>query len=57
MYDMNVKASILIFRELLSPLVSEPSDVRYMATFFADMQRQKWGKVYLCHVALWAATS
>jgi hypothetical protein len=39
--DMNVKASIPIFRELLSPSGSEPQDVRDMATFFADMQRQE----------------
>lgn len=39
--DMNVKASNPIFRELLSPSGSKPSDVREMATFFADMQRQE----------------
>ena len=39
--DVNVKASIPIFRELLSPSGSEPEDVREMATFFADMQRQE----------------
>ena len=39
--DVNVKASTPIFRELLSPSVSEPQDVREMATFFADMQRQE----------------
>ena len=39
--DMNVKASIPIFRELLSPSGSEPSDVRGMAAFFAGMQRQR----------------
>ena len=39
--DVNVKGSIPIFRELLSPSGSEPSDVRDMATFFADMQRQE----------------
>lgn len=39
--DVNVKASIPIFRELLSPSGSEPQDVRDMATFFADMQRQE----------------
>jgi len=41
MRDMNVKASNPIFRELLSPSGSEPHDVREMATFFADMQRQE----------------
>ena len=41
MRDMNVKASNPIFRELLSPSGSEPQDVREMATFFADMQRQE----------------
>ena len=41
MRDMNVKASIPIFRELLIPSGSEPQDVREMATFFADMQRQE----------------
>ena len=44
MRDMNVKASIPIFRELLIPSGSEPQDVREMATFFADMQRQEWRK-------------
>jgi len=39
--DMNVKGSIPIFRELLSPSGSEPQDVKEMATFFADMQRQE----------------
>jgi len=39
--DVNVKASIPIFRELLIPSGSEPQDVREMATFFADMQRQE----------------
>ena len=39
--DMNVRASNPIFRELLSPSGSEPQDVREMATFFADMQRQE----------------
>ena len=39
--DVNVKASIPIFRELLSPSGSEPQDVREMAAFFADMQRQE----------------
>ena len=39
--DVNVKASNPIFRELLSPLGSEPQDMREMATFFADMQRQE----------------
>ena len=39
--DMNVKASIPIFGELLSPSGSEPQDVREMAAFFASMQRQE----------------
>jgi hypothetical protein len=39
--DVNVNASIPIFSELLSPSGSEPQDVREMATFFADMQRQE----------------
>ena len=39
--DMNVKGSIPIFRELLSPSGSEPQDVREMSAFFADMQRQE----------------
>ena len=39
--DMIVKASIPIFRELLSPSGSELQDVREMTTFFADMQRQE----------------
>ena len=41
MRDMNVKASIPIFRELLIPSGSEPQDVRDMAAFFASMQRQE----------------
>lgn len=41
MRDMNVRASIPIFRELLSPSGSEPQDVRGMAAFFASMQRQE----------------
>jgi len=41
--DANVKASNPIFRELLSPSGSEPQDVREMAAFFADMQRQERG--------------
>ena len=41
LHDMNVKASIPIFRELLSPSGSEPQDVREMAAIFADMQRQE----------------
>ena len=39
--DMNVSASMPIFKELLSPSGSEPQDVKEMATFFADMQRQE----------------
>ena len=39
--DANVKASNPIFSELLSPSGSEPQDVREMAAFFADMQRQE----------------
>ena len=42
--DVNVKASVPIFRELLSPSGSDPQDVREMATFFADMQRQEQRK-------------
>ena len=41
MRDMHVRASMPIFRELLSPSGSEPQDVREMATFFADMQRKE----------------
>jgi hypothetical protein len=41
MRDMDVKASIPIFRELLSPSGSEPQDVRDMAAFFAGMQRHE----------------
>jgi hypothetical protein len=41
MRDVNVKASIPIFRELLSPSGSEPQDVREMAAFFASVQRQE----------------
>ena len=40
MRDMNVKASIPIFREMLSPSGIEPGDVRDMAAFFASMLRQ-----------------
>jgi hypothetical protein len=39
--DVDVKASIPIFRELLSPSGSEPQDVREMAALFASMQRQE----------------
>ena len=39
--DVNVKASNPIFRELLIPSGSESQDVKEMATFFADMQRQE----------------
>ena len=39
--DVDVRASIPVFRELLSPSGSEPQDVREMAAFFADMQRQE----------------
>ena len=39
--DVDVKASIPVFRELLSPSGSEPQDVREMAAFFASMQRQE----------------
>ena len=39
--DVNVRRSIPIFRELLSPSGSEPQDVREMAAFFASMQRQE----------------
>ena len=39
--DVNMRASNPIFRELLSPSGSEPADVKEMATFFADMQRQE----------------
>ena len=39
--DVNVRASVAIFRELLSPSGSEPQDVRDMASFFASMQRQE----------------
>ena len=37
----NMIASNPIFSELLSPSGSEPQDVRDMAAFFADMQRQE----------------
>ena len=39
--DVNVKASIPIFRELLIPSGSKAQDVKEMASFFADMQRQE----------------
>ena len=39
--DVNVKASIPIFRELLSPSGSKPQDVRDMAAHFTSMQRQE----------------
>ena len=41
MRDMDVRASVPILRELLTPSGSKPQDVREMATFFADMQRQE----------------
>ena len=39
--DANMKTSNPIFSELLSPSGSEPQDVKEMAIFFADMQRQE----------------
>ena len=39
--DVNVQASNPIFRGLLRPWGSKSQDVREMATFFADMQRQE----------------
>ena len=46
MRDMNVKGSIPIFRELLSPSGSEPQDVRDMAAFFCEHAKaraaQRW---------------
>ena len=39
--DMNVKASIPIFSELLIPSGSEPQAVRDMAAVFASIQRQE----------------
>ena len=41
MRDMGVKGSMPIFREMLGESGSEPSDVRNMAAFFANMQRQE----------------
>ena len=39
--DVKVKASIPIFKELLSPSGIEPADVREMIAFFASMQKQE----------------
>jgi len=39
--DANMRVSNPIFRELLSPSGSEPSDVREMTALFASMQRQE----------------
>jgi len=39
--DANMRVSNPIFSELLIPSGSEPQDVREMAAFFADMQRQE----------------
>ena len=39
--DVDVKASIPVFRELLSPSGSEPQDVREMVAFFASIKRQE----------------
>ena len=39
--DMSVKGSMLIFMEMLSESGSEPYDVRDMAVFSANMQRQE----------------
>lgn len=47
--DVNLKASIHVFRELLSPSGSDPKDLRDMATFYSDMQiqeRRKGGLVF-----------
>ena len=41
---VNVKSSILFFREMLSPSGSEPEDARDMAASFASMQRQEQRK-------------
>ena len=41
MLNMHVRASILIFRKLLTSPGSEPQDTQDMAAFFASMQRQE----------------
>jgi len=41
MRDMSVKGTIPIFREMLSEPGSESDDVRDMAAFFANIQRQE----------------
>ena len=51
MRDMDVKASIPIFRELLSPSGSEPQDVRDMAAFLPACKGMSVARVGLCHVA------
>ncbi len=45
MRDMNVQASIPIFRELLSPSSSEPYDMSEMEAFFASMQGMSGARV------------
>ena len=55
--DMNVKASIPIFRELLIPSGSEPQDVREMATFLPKCKGRSGASVGLCHVALRTSTN
>tara|TARA_B110000483_G_scaffold207953_1_gene253230 strand:- start:165 stop:452 length:288 start_codon:yes stop_codon:yes gene_type:complete len=44
LHDVNVKASIPICKELLSPSGSEPSDVGEIAAFSTSMQRQEQRK-------------
>ena len=51
MRDMNVRASIPIFRELLSPSGSEPDDVRDMAVFLRVCKDKSGAKVGLYPVA------
>ena len=55
--DVNVKASIPIFRELLSPSGSEPQDVRDMATFLPICKDRSGVRVVRYPVVLQTLTS
>ena len=55
--DVNVRPSIPIFGELLSPSGSEPQDVKEMASFSPTCKGRSGERVGLCHVALRTLTS
>ena len=55
--DVNVRASIPVFRELLSPSGSEPQDVREMATFLPICKDRSAARVGLYLAALLIPTN